>query len=184
MGEDRSRIHTSFSYSDGFGRVVQKKIQAKAGRVPPALMQKYVNKWLSTAYDLFGKDSSSSAEWFYVWGLKGRYDEARQPADPDKAHLNELSRELYRQEVEKLLESISRLQPAGSAPLKTPDMRFHRAIGEFAGKTYSVSGEPLSQADYEKHAAEVLPNEQEKAFIRDLMKEPGWIAPRTEITAS
>jgi benzoyl-CoA 2,3-epoxidase subunit B len=157
---------------------------ARAGRVPPALMQKYVNKWLSTAYDLFGKDSSSSAEWFYVWGLKGRYDESKQPADPDKAHLNELSRELYRQEVEKLLESISRLQPAGSPPLKAPDMRFHRAIGEFADKTYSVSGELLSRADYEKHAAGVLPNEQEKTFIRDHMKEPGRIAPRTEITTS
>ena len=83
-----------------------------------ALLQKYINKWLSTAYDLFGKDSSSSAEWFYVWGLKGRYDEAKQPAEPDKAHLNELSRDLYRQEVDKLLESISRLLPAGAAPLR------------------------------------------------------------------
>ena len=50
----------------------------KAGRVPAPLLQKYINKWLSTAYDLFGKDSSSSAEWFYVWGVKGRYDEAKQ----------------------------------------------------------------------------------------------------------
>ena len=146
-------------------------------------MQKYINKWLSTAYDLFGKDSSSSAEWFYVWGLKGRYDEAKQPADPDKAHLNELSRELYRQEVEKLLESISRLQPAGTPPLKAPDMKFHRGIGEFAGETYSVTGERLSPEDYEKHVAETLPNEQEKTFIRDLMKEPGWIAPREAITS-
>jgi benzoyl-CoA 2,3-dioxygenase component B len=156
---------------------------AKAGRVPPPLLQKYIDKWLSTAYDLFGKDSSSSAEWFYVWGLKGRYDEAKQPAEPDKAHLNELSRELYRQEVEKLLESISRLLPAGAPPLTAPDLKFHRAIGEFAGKTYSRSGELLSAADYEKHVAEVLPTEPEKAFIKDLMKEPGWIAPRTEITS-
>ena len=155
----------------------------KAGRVPPALMQKYINKWLSTAYDLFGKDSSSSAEWFYVWGLKGRYDESKQPAAPDKSHLNELSRELYRQEVEKLLESISRLQPAGTPPLTAPDLKFHRGIGEFAGGTYSVTGELLSPEDYEKHVAEALPNEQEKTFIRDLMKEPGWIAPRDAITS-
>ena len=65
----------------------------KAGRVPRRLLQKYINKWLSTAYDLFGKDSSSSAEWFYVWGLKGRYDERPAAGDPDQAHLNELSRE-------------------------------------------------------------------------------------------
>ncbi|HEY3203418.1 MAG TPA: Phenylacetic acid catabolic protein [Thermoanaerobaculia bacterium] len=156
---------------------------AKMGRVPAVLLQKYVNKWLSTAYDLFGKDASSSAEWFYVWGLKGRYDEAKQPADPDKAHLNELSRELYRQEVEKLLESINRLLPPGAPPLKVPDMKFHRAIGEFAGKTYSVSGELLTAADYEKHVSEVLPNEPEKTFIRNLMKEPGWIAPREAVTS-
>jgi benzoyl-CoA 2,3-dioxygenase component B len=156
----------------------------KAGILPAPLLQKYINKWLSTAFDLFGKDSSSSAEWFYVWGVKGRYEEARQTAEPDKSHLNELSRDLYRQEVEKLLESISRLLPAGATPFVAPHMKFHRAIGEFAGKTYSVTGEELSAEAYAKHAAEVLPNEQEKAFVRDLMKEPGWIAPRTDITTS
>ena len=156
----------------------------KAGKLPAPVLQKYINKWLSTAFDLFGKDSSSSAEWFYVWGVKGRYDEAKQSDEPDKAHLNELSRDLYRQEVEKLLESISRLLPAGAAPFVAPDLRFHRAIGEHAGKTYSVKGEELSAEAYAKHAAEVLPNEQEKAFVRDLMKEPGWIAPRTDITTS
>src|SRR5207253_1487382 len=149
---------------------------ARAGRVSPALLQKYVNKWLSTAYDLFGKDSSSSAEWFYVWGLKGRYDEAKQPSDPDKAHLNELSRDMYRQEVEKLLESISRLLPAGAAPLAAPDMKFHRAIGEYAEKTYSVTGELLPAEDYKKHLAEALPTEPDKDFVRNLMREPGWIA--------
>ena len=98
--------------------------------------------------------------------------------------MNELSRELYRQEVDKLLESISRLLPAGATPLVAPDMKFHRAIGEFAGKTYSVTGEALSAEAYAKHVAEALPNEDEKAFIRALMKEPGWIAPRTDITTS
>jgi benzoyl-CoA 2,3-dioxygenase component B len=76
---------------------------ARAGRVPPPLLQKYVNKWLSTAYDLFGKDSSSSAEWFYV-GNHGRYDEAKSRADkaPERTRGASL-------EVEKL-ESIT---PAG-----------------------------------------------------------------------
>ena len=156
----------------------------KAGRLPAPVLQKYINKWLSTAYDLFGKDSSSSAEWFYVWGLKGRYDEARQGAEVDKAHLNELSREMYRQEADKLLESISRLLPAGSDPLVAPDMKFHRSIGEFAGQTWSVRGERLTPEEYAKHSAAVLPNEEEKQLVRDMMKEPGWIAPREEITAS
>ncbi|HYT33319.1 MAG TPA: Phenylacetic acid catabolic protein [Thermoanaerobaculia bacterium] len=154
---------------------------ARAGRVSPTLLQKYVNKWVSTAYDLFGKDNSSSAEWFYVWGLKGRYDEARQTGEPDREHLNEFSRELYRQEVEKLLENVSAQLPAGTPPLIAPDLKFHRAIGEHVGKTYSVTGELLSAEEHEKHLAAALPNEEEKKFVANLMREPGWIADRDAV---
>jgi len=91
---------------------------------------------------------------------------------------------MYRQEAEKLLQSISKLLPAGADPLVAPDMKFHRSIGEFAGGTYSVRGDLLSPEAYAKHAAEMLPSEDEKKFIHDLMREPGWIAPREEITAS
>jgi len=157
---------------------------AKAGRLPIPVLQKYINKWLSTAYDLFGKDHSSSAEWFYVWGLKGRYDEARQTGEPDKERLNELSREMYRQEAEKLLESINRQLPPGAPKLVAPDMKFHRGIGEFAGKTYSVTGELLTPTDYEKHLAETLPSPAEQQAVMSLMREPGWIAPRETLTPS
>jgi len=162
----------------GLQRVLQR------GVVPLPIVQRYVNKWVPTAYDLFGTDHSSSAQWLYVWGLKGRYDEAKQPENPDKAHLNELSREMYRQEVEKLLQSISKHFPAGTPPLTAPDLKFHRAIGEFAGKTYSVTGEPLTLAAYEKHVAEALPSDDEKKFVAALMKEPGWIAPRDAVGPS
>ena len=69
-------------------------------------------------------------------------------------------------------------------PLVAPDMKFHRSIGEFAGQTWSVRGERLTAEEYARHTAAVLPNEDEKQLVRDLMKEPGWIAPREEITAS
>ena len=39
----------------GTGHMGLKRI-VRAGGVPPALMQKYFNKWISTAYDLFGED--------------------------------------------------------------------------------------------------------------------------------
>jgi len=155
---------------------------ARAGRVPPAVLQKYINKWISTAYDLFGKDHSSSAEWFYVWGLKGRYEEGKQTSEPDREHLNEFSRELYREEVNKLLESISLQLAPGTPRLTAPDLKFHRAIGEFAGQTYSVTGELLTPEQYRKHLEEVLPNEEEKALVADVTREPGWIADRTEVT--
>jgi benzoyl-CoA 2,3-dioxygenase component B len=156
----------------------------KAGRLPIPVLQRHVNKWLSTAYDLFGKDSSSSAEWFYVWGLKGRYDEAKQGKEVDKAHLNELSREMYRDEVEKLLVSINRLLPPGEQPLTAPDLKFHRSIGEFVGGRYSVTGEELSEAAYERHLAENLPTEEDRALIVSLQGEKDWIASRDAVSGT
>ena len=43
----------------------------KAGRIPVRIIQKYFNRWMPTAYDLFGTDHSSSARWAYIWGVKG-----------------------------------------------------------------------------------------------------------------
>ena len=55
--------------ANGLRRVV------KQGVIPCSLIQKYINKWVSTGLDLFGTDDSTSAEWAYVYGIKGRYDE-------------------------------------------------------------------------------------------------------------
>ena len=119
-----------------------------------------------------------------MWGLKGRYDEHRHAGDPDREHLNELSREMYKQEVDKLIDQINIQLPADSPKIVAPDMKYHRGIGEFAGKTYSVTGEVLTPAEYEKHLAETLPNPKEQQFIAALMPQPGWIAPRESLTSS
>ena len=74
-------------------------------------------------------------------------------------------------------------QRVPSSPLTAPDLKFHRAIGEFAGQTCSVTGEPLSPEEYEKHLAEVLPSADEVSEVRDLMREPDWIAPRDAVSA-
>ena len=58
--------------NDGLRRIVE------AGVIPAWLIQKYLNKWISSSYDLFGTDHSSSAHWAYVWGVKGRYDEPQE----------------------------------------------------------------------------------------------------------
>ena len=83
-----------------------------------------------------------------------------------------------------MLDQVSRQYPAGTPALFAPDMRFHRAIGEYAGQTWSVAGELLSPEEHAKHLVEVLPSEEERKFITALMREPGWIAPREEVTAS
>jgi benzoyl-CoA 2,3-dioxygenase component B len=68
--------------------------------------------------------------------------------------------------------------------LKLPHVAFHRHIGEFSSIKADVSGNVLSDADWQKRRSEFLPSDGDKDFIESLMKpqmEPGkfasWIAP-------
>src|SRR3990172_9314895 len=108
-----------FTGNTGLTRIV------RAGKIPLPIIQKYFNKWLSTAYDLFGTDHSSSAHWAYVWGLKGRYDEheAKEPAAKDR--LNDLARNLYLDECQKLVEQLNALILEGQPKLYAPDLKFN-----------------------------------------------------------
>ena len=147
----------------------------KAGKVPIDLLQKHVNKWFSVALDLFGVDASSSASWFYVWGLKGRYDEGTTKVEPDRDRLNELARQHYRKEVAGLIDALNRLIPENQPKLTLPDPKFHRLIGEFADKTYSISGEILTPDQYQAHLEQVLPNKNDKVRLEQIFKEPDWV---------
>ena len=147
----------------------------KAGKIPISLIQKYFDKWLSTGADLFGQDGSSSAHWAYEWGLKGRYDEHLFDGGPNMDKLNELSRSQYLKEVGAIVDSLNKNIPANQPKLRIPDEKFHRSIGEYAGKTYSVTGELLSQEAYEKHLQEVLPTDADDDFLIGMEKEKGWI---------
>jgi len=148
----------------------------RAGKIPIPIMQKYFNKWLSTAYDLFGTDHSSSAHWAYTWGLKGRFDEheAESPAEKDK--LNDLARAHYMAESGKLIDQLNQLIPQGQAKLYAPDFRFNRSIGENIGKPFSVTGELLSPDAYEKHLRETLPTEEDEKILADIIKGKDWVS--------
>ena len=147
----------------------------RAGKIPTPTIQKYFNKWVSTAYDLFGQDESSSAHWAYVWGLKGRYDEQLydKPADMDK--LNELSRATFFKEVKALVDALNHHIPEDQPKLTIPHDKFRRHIGAYAGMTYSVTGELLSQEAYDKHLQEVMPSEAEDQYVIGLEKDTDWI---------
>src|SRR5574337_806476 len=81
----------------------------KAGKIPARISQRYFNKWIPTAFDLFGKDGSATSQWAYEWGLKGRYDEDQNTTVPDREQLNAYNRGLYRQECAGLVEKLNRL---------------------------------------------------------------------------
>jgi hypothetical protein len=148
--------------------------------VPVEILQKYFNKWLSTGYDLFGKDHSSSAARFYRWGFKGRYDEATAPAPPrDLDRLNEEARNLYYSEDCEIIKGLNALIPEGRPKLRAPDPKFNRRIGDYAGKTYSVDGKLLSQVEYQEHQKLVLPGPADLKVLEPIFKARNWMAAGT-----
>ena len=147
----------------------------RAGKIPIPIVQKYFNKWLSTAYDLFGTDHSSSAHWTYTWGLKGRFDEheATVPAEKDK--LNDLARSHYMTESDKLIDQLNQLIPADQPKLYAPDLKFNRSIGEYVGKTYSVTGESLTPEEYQKHLSDALPTPEDEHILAEIIEGKDWV---------
>jgi benzoyl-CoA 2,3-dioxygenase component B len=161
---------------DGIKRIV------KAGVIPTNVIQKYINKWVPVSLDLFGVDRSSSAHWFYVWGLKGRYDEPNAKMDANLERMNEHSRELYHQECEKLVEMINKNVPVGHEPLYVPDVKFNRFIGEFAGKPYNVTGDLLPEKDYEAYLKAMVPQPEDVQLVGEIESlEKQWISPKGSI---
>ncbi len=158
-----------FTGNTGLTRIV------RANKIPIPIIQKYFNKWLSTAYDLFGTDNSSSAQWAYVWGLKGRYDEHEAAGPADKEKLNQESRDHYMAESRSLIDALNRFVPEGEPKIYAPDLKFNRSIGDFAGKPYSITGELLSEEAYRKHIAETLPGAADEAKLNDIFKEKDWV---------
>jgi benzoyl-CoA 2,3-epoxidase subunit B len=154
----------------GLGRIV------RGNKVTTPLLQKYLNRWIPTAYDLFGVDSSSSAHWFYVWGLKGRFDEHKWEAEADRQNLNEHSRGLYHHEVSTLIEQLNRLVPEEQPKLYAPDLKFNRSIGSLKGQRFTVTGEPLGEEEWTRYRDTVLPTAADEAALSEIFKDPTWIA--------
>ena len=158
-----------FTGNTGLTRIV------RANRIPVPIIQKYFNKWLSTAYDLFGTDRSSSAQWAYVWGLKGRFDEAAAGQPADRERLNEMARAHYLEECRGLVDNLNRFVPEGEPPLRVPDVKFNRSIGDHAGMTYGVDGGLLSDTEYEKHLSEALPGAEDERVLDEVFREKDWV---------
>ncbi len=160
---------------DGLHRII------KAGRIPTTIMQKYINKWVPAAYDLFGVDNSSGAHWFYVWGLKGRFDE-HEAGEVDKENLNEHNRALYQNEVGGLLDQLNKHVPEDQPKLYAPDLKFYRRIGDYVDQTYSVTGEKLTPEEHKKHLAEMHPSDADRALLKDIFKDSDWIVDKNATT--
>jgi benzoyl-CoA 2,3-dioxygenase component B len=180
LGRSMSYMLREEAFHMGTGNTGLQRI-AEAGVIPSWLLQKYLNKWISSAYDLFGTDHSSSAHWAYVWGIKGRYDEPKNANEPDMDNLNDYNRHLYRDECAQLVARISRSQKPGSPELYCPHIQFNREIGKWAHQLYHPqTGEPVEEKEYQQRLSEWLPTPDDRKLLLDIINnEPGWIAPRT-----
>ena len=156
--------------NNGIKRILQ------AGKIPTPLLQKYYNKWIPTAHDLFGTDDSSSAEWAYVWGLKGRFDEGETDDPVDKRDLNDRARRQYHAEISEAQELLNRNIQGDQPPLVIPDMRFNRQIGRYANQWFTIEGEALgSESEHKAYLQEALPSREDEAEVRRILADEDWI---------
>ena len=160
--------------SNGLRRII------KAGVIPLDMLQRYMNKWVATAHDLFGTDSSTSAHWAYVWGVKGRWDERKKldgGIDVDKEVLNEESRGHYHDEIVKEVEKLNGYLPEDcGVTLFVPHENFHRDIGDFGGKNCYTNGELFEGTDeeYAEYLKTVLPTPEDEEALKEIFKQQ-WI---------
>ena len=160
--------------SNGLRRII------KAGVIPLDMLQRYMNKWVATAHDLFGTDSSTSAHWAYVWGVKGRWDERKKlegGIDVNKEVLNEESRGHYHDEIVKEVEKLNGYLPEDcGVTLFVPHENFHRDIGDFGGKNCYTNGELFEGTDeeYAEYLKTVLPTPEDEEALKEIFKQQ-WI---------
>lgn len=160
--------------SNGLRRII------KAGVIPLDMLQRYINKWVSTAHDLFGVDESSSAHWAYVWGIKGRWDERKKleaNLEVSKETLNEEARQHYHDEIVGEVRKLCGYLPEGAADLYVPHENFNREIGTFRRQRYTVEGTLFEGSDDEwtTYVNNHLPTAQDEEDLKELFKEQ-WVA--------
>jgi benzoyl-CoA 2,3-epoxidase subunit B len=179
------------------------------GGVPLSLIQKYVNFWYASSLDLFGNEKSSNAASYFASGLKGRAYEAKLAGDhvlnegtyamdvlagdqiaredvPLRVAMNELLRDAYVKDNENGVAKWNLETKEQDVPFTftLPSRRFHRKVGMWSEARFDPQGNMISDAEWNRRKNDWLPTDEEKAFVKSLMRqvvEPGriadWIAP-------
>lgn len=165
------------SFHLGTGHTGLKRV-VKAGKVPTAIVQKYFNKWVPTAHDLFGGERSSSPRTYYTYGLKGRYDEGETDEPVELDRLNERAVGQYHAECQELTRQINEHVAPGQPKLVLPSLKFRRGIGLYKEQRFTIEGEPFkgTDAQWEDYVASNLPGDDDRRVLADLFKSPDWVA--------
>src|SRR5262245_19741017 len=188
---------------NGVGRVVQRTAELmqegtdprKVGAIPLDIIQKFVNDWSSSSYDLFGGEDSSNAAEAFSCGLKGRYREGdglyKDPQAlqqvyttqieeggklttleiPLRRAMNALLLDAYFADCVRIVDRWNRTLAKHEVDQKItlPSLRFNRQIGIHAGKCYDTAGNPISKDEWERRRAEWFPTQEEYNYVRSCM---------------
>ncbi len=170
LKEEAFHLGTGFN---GLRRIV------KAGVLPLDMLQRYINKWVSTAHDLFGVDASSSAHWAYVWGIKGRWDERNKldsEIEVDKETLNEEARGHYHDEIVREVEKLNKYLPKDADKLYVPHENFNRSIGLTKKQNHNTDGSKFEGSDEEwkTYIINNLPTKEDEESLKEFFKQE-WI---------
>jgi benzoyl-CoA 2,3-dioxygenase component B len=183
----------------------------REGGIDLPTLQKYVNFWYSVSLDLFGGEISSNAAEYFACGLKGRANERKyedhvalegayrmvvQDGDrlqereiPLRNAMNEILRDAYIDDNQRGVDMWNKTiaEHGIDFRLALPSRRFNRRIGIYADLHITPGGEPISEAEFEKHRDQWLPSASDKTYVQRLMQpvfEPGkmvnWIAAPTK----
>lgn len=188
---------------NGVGRVVQRTAELmkegvdpkKVGAIPLDIIQKYVNDWSTSSYDLFGgEDSSNAAEAFAV-GLKGRYREGdglyKDPQAlqqvytaqveeggrlvsqeiPLRRAMNALLLDAYHADCVRIVDRWNRtLAKYGiEQKITLPSVRFNRQIGIHANKSYDPAGNPISKDEWAEKKSSWFSTDDEREYVKSCM---------------
>jgi len=145
------------------------------GRIPVGVQQRAINKILSGCYDGFGAELSHRAQRAYEWGLKAPYGDPQSVREP--VRLNEVARQAYMREVQKIIEANNRLLPVDGPGLYLTDPRFNRRSGPYKGQPYDPQGRLLTREEWNTALPRMLPTAADEALLGDLFRDPGWLAP-------
>jgi len=180
-----------------------------AGAIDLPTLQRYINFWFSSSLDLFGAEISSNAASYFATGLKGRPDETRfadhlatdqtlRIEAPDgqggvtaedvamRSAMNEVTRAAYVRDCDVGVQRWNRLltEAGNDYRFRLPSIRFHRAIGVWAGVATDPEGHPITDQEFRRRERDWLPSAEDRDFVGGLMRrvtEPGkvarWIAP-------
>jgi benzoyl-CoA 2,3-dioxygenase component B len=198
---------------NGVGRVVQRTAELmkegtdprKVGAIPLDIIQKFVNDWSTSSYDLFGGEDSSNAAEAFSLGLKGRYREGdglyKDPKALDQVYtteieeggklvkleiplrraMNALLLDAYYADCVRIVDRWNRtLAKQGvDAKITLPSLRFNRLQGIHAGKHYDPHGQPISADEAGRRKGEWFTTADERAYVKSCMvkvHEPGKFA--------